>query len=190
MMEELVQELTGFFNSLINIVTRLDALQGESNIVGLEICHRKLDEHLRILVAISVQVGQGDTGSNSGMQQLLQDVIDQVVALSRYISVALDSEISGTVTERHVGLLQSSGGRPAYNITKEQIEQLRETGMNWKTVAKCLQVSESTLYRRRTELNVVTSFTDITDNDLCSEIKDILKLTPYSGELYVRDPCP
>jgi hypothetical protein len=31
-----------------------------------------------------------------------------------------------------ISLLPSTGGRHAYNITKVQIEQLRETGLNWR----------------------------------------------------------
>ena len=132
-------------------------------------------------MAISVQVGV--LGSQTGIQQLLQDLIDQVAALSREISVILDSQNSDMAPERLVEFLQSTGGRPAYNISKEQ---LRETGMNWKAVAKCLRVSKSTLYRRRTELNVISSFSDITNDNLCGEIEEILRLTPYSGESYVR----
>jgi hypothetical protein len=39
-------------------------------------------------------------------------------------------EMRSSQTERRevISMLPSSGGRPAYNITKEQIEQLRETG--------------------------------------------------------------
>ena len=183
-MADLSQDLISFFVSLANRVTRLPAIRGDSDIVGLEICHRKLGEHLRILVAISVQVSV--LGSQTGIQQLLQDLIDQVAALSREISVILDSQNSDMAPERQVEFLQSTGGRPAYNISKEQIEQLRETGMNWKAVAKCLRVSKSTLYRRRTELNVISSFSDITNDNLCGEIEEILRLTPYSGESYVR----
>jgi len=32
----------------------------------------------------------------------------------------------------------STGRRPAYIITKEMIEQLRETGMNWRSIATCV----------------------------------------------------
>jgi len=45
----------------------------------------------------------------------------------------------------------STGGRPAYIISKEMIEQLRETGMNWRSIATCLGISDQTLYRRRIE---------------------------------------
>ena len=52
-----------------------------------------------------------------------------------------------------MGFLLSTGGRPAYRIMKQQIVQLCKTGMNRKTVAKCLRISGSTLYRQRSKRN-------------------------------------
>ena len=40
-----------------------------------------------------------------------------------------------------LAFLASTGGRPAYIITKEMIEKLRETGMNWRSIATCLGIS-------------------------------------------------
>ena len=42
-----------------------------------------------------------------------------------------------------LAFLASTGGRPAYIITKEMIEQLRETGMNWRSIATCLGISNT-----------------------------------------------
>ena len=81
--------------------------------------------------------------------------------------------------------LPSTGGRPAFNITKEQIEQLRDTGMNWKNVANYLGISERTLLRRREEYGIEQSFSDISDANLDEEVRKILRLTPYSGESYI-----
>ena len=78
-------------------------------------------------------------------------------------------------------LLPSTGGRPAFNITKGQIESLRETGMNWKTIAEFLGVSDRTLHRRRIEYGIESSFTEISERDLDDQIQEILRLTPYSG---------
>ena len=69
------------------------------------------------------------------------------------------------------------------------IEQLRETGMNWRSprsIATCLGISDQTLYRRRIVFGVGNNFTEITDEELDRQIQQILNLTPYSGETYVR----
>ena len=56
-------------------------------------------------------------------------------------------EMSSVQERREVTfVLPSTGGRPAFNITKAPIESLRETGMNWKTIAEFLGESERTLH--------------------------------------------
>ena len=177
------EELRSFCASLRSVLLKITVFYRESDFVGLEICQRKVEERLRILCAIAVKVSSSPFGFDN---RLLEAVIDQLVAVLRQISVDLESE---QYKKRNGWLLDrstSTGGRPAYCITKEQVEQLRETGMNWRTIAKCLGVSDSTLYRRRLELNIASTFTDITDDALYDEIEDILRLTPYSGESYVR----
>ena len=71
------------------------------------------------------------------------------------------------------------GERPAFNITKEQIEQLKDTGMNWKSIARFLGISYRTLLRRREEYGIEQSFSDISDESLDEEVRRILSLTPY-----------
>ena len=85
-----------------------------------------------------------------------------------------------------ISLLPSTGGRPAHNITKEQIKQLRETGLKWRSIAELLGVSEQTLQRRRIEFGIQPTFSKISDHDLDNHVRNILQLTPYSGESYVR----
>ena len=114
----------------------------------------------------------------------LSDILTTKLLSTGFI---LDLLRNASVAEnRYPDVLLSTGGRPAYNITKGQIEQLRETGMNWRSVAKVLRISDSTLYRRRLELNVTDTFSLIEDDELDRVIQDILRLTPYSGETYVK----
>ena len=63
--------------------------------------------------------------------RLLEAVIDQLVAVLRYVSVDLESEQYNKRNEWLLDRSTSTGGRPACCITKEQVEQLRETGTNW-----------------------------------------------------------
>ena len=57
--------------------------------------------------------------------------------------------------------------------------------MNWTAIARCLGVSPKTLYGRRMEYGIVDTYSDITEWELELNIKDILKLTPFSGKTYV-----
>ena len=79
----------------------------------------------------------------------------------------------------------SSGGRPKYHITAEQIDVLRTTGMSWTANAKCLRVSAKTLSRRRQEYGI-TDYTEIREDELEWNVRDILQLTPFSGETYLQ----
>ena len=54
-----------------------------------------------------------------------------------------------------ISSLPSTGGRPTYNITKEQIEQLTETGLKWCSIEELLGVSERTFQRRRIEFGIL-----------------------------------
>ena len=92
-------------------------------------------------------------------------------------------------TAEHVSVCQtmpSTGGRPAFDISKEQIEVLRSTGMNWKAISNFLGVSERTLKRRREEYGIQPTFSEISDEDLDEQVRQILCLIPYNGEAYVR----
>jgi hypothetical protein len=47
-------------------------------------------------------------------------------------------------------------------------------------------VSPKTLHRRRIEYGIADTYSDITEQELEWNIRDILRLTPFSGETYVR----
>lgn len=49
-------------------------------------------------------------------------------------------------------------GRPALNITKEQIEYLRSIHFSWEKIAQLLHISVSTLQRRRRALRISDNF--------------------------------
>ena len=71
-----------------------------------------------------------------------------------------------------------SRGRPAYIISKVQLETLIELGFNYSTIARMFGVSERTLLRRRIEydLPVGAVFTELSDNNLDIAVRDILQV--------------
>ncbi len=71
-------------------------------------------------------------------------------------------------------------------LTKEQLQDLCETGMSWKAIALCLNISESTLYRRVAKFDLNHRFTVIPDQDLDQLLRSIIVLTPRAGEMYIR----
>ena len=60
---------------------------------------------------------------------------------------------------------RSSQGRPKYNITAEQIDVLRSTGMQWAAIAKCLSVSAGTLSRRRIQFGIL-DYSEVNEEEL------------------------
>ena len=164
-------------------------------------CTRTLEEQTRIVMAISSydQMQRNTDGQNVDANAMpleteTQETIFEFGALTESLVPLLHKLFLITETwtqtpveeSRHVRKMKSTGGRPAYHIEKDLIEQLRETGMTWTAIARFISISEKTLYRKRSELGVQEGFSDISDNDLDKEIKHTLALTPYSGEIYVR----
>ncbi len=182
MAEDQVGDLREFFSSLLVILHRTDRVSVSLDTVQLEICERRLEGSLGIVLALSSAVDEA-----SSLKDLLDGLTDILTAKLLNTGFILNLLRNAVVAENlYPDVLPSTGGRPAYNITKEQIDQLRETGMNWRAVAKVLRISDSTLYRRRLELNVAETFSVIQDDELDNVIQDILRLTPYSGETYVK----
>ena len=182
MAEDQAEDLREFFSSLIEILHRTDRVSVSLDTVQLEICERRLEGSLGIVLAFSSALDEA-----SSLKDLLDELSDILTTKLLSTGFILDLLRNASVAEnRYPDVLLSTGGRPTYNITKGQIEQLRETGMNWRSVAKVLRISDSTLYRRRLELNVTDTFSLIEDDELDRIIQDILRLTPYSGETYVK----
>ena len=82
------------------------------------------------------------------------------------------SAVDRSSTRQNISVNKDTGGRPSFQISIDIIEQLRETGMNWSSIANFfLGISSKTLYRRRVELVVTDGYTEITDEDLFKEIE-------------------
>ena len=67
-------------------------------------------------------------------------------------------------------------GRPPLNITKQQIEYLRSIHFSWEKIAQLLNISVSTLQRRRRALGISGNFeqySDISDDELDEIYKEI-----------------
>ena len=108
------------------------------------------------------------------LRELLNHIRDKIAA-----SFQVSAEFRSVPSRE-----RSSLGRPKYNITAEQIDVLRSTGMQWAAIAKCLGVSARTLSRRRIEFGIL-DYSEVNEEELDWNVRDILRLTPFSGETYV-----
>ena len=57
--------------------------------------------------------------------------------------------------------------------------------MQRTAIAKCLSVSAKTLSRRRKEF-VTRDYSEVNEPELDWNVRDILQITPFSGEMYIQ----
>ena len=138
-------------------------------------------------MAISLVLTNRQAAITPLIGNLLNSLREKLQTLRTQISVCSDQTAERC---RIPPQATSSGGRRRYIITAEQIEVLRNTGMNWTAIASCLGVSPKSLYRRRIEYGMADTYSDVTGQELEWNIRDILKLTPFSGETCIRGALP
>lgn len=118
----------------------------------------------------------------------LDDLITQIRFIYRkwceYENV-LDSRtghLSSSMAYQTGSRVSTTGGRPRFDISKEQLEYLSSLGFKWIENAALLGVNRMTIYRRRVDYELVSDpQSEISDGDLESLISDIRKDIPYSG---------
>ena len=124
------------------------------------------------------------------------DGIDTVVLLLREAqlsSQSVDSRILEIQDTQHPVYEEVAIGRPRKVISREDIEREFEVFQIWKIVARQLGVSSKTLRRRRLEFGMNISetsgprltYTNISNEDLCSEVRNILIILPEVGETII-----
>ena len=190
-----IEELQEFLISIKRLFAYSVRSYRNKDSVSAEYCQTKLETYASIIVALNVAVteneevaarnNQTSDNTEASLSALLSDLQTAIenmrIALAELVEIVPAENLSNVPPT-----LPSNGGRPAFNITRAQVEQLRDTGMKWRAIATFLGVSEKTLRRRRAEFGFQESFSDISDADLDRQITEILNLTPYSGESYVR----
>ena len=168
---ESCKELTDFFRMLDSLFIHIQQSLYLRDPVVLQHCKQKLEQSLPIVTTIFFAVNNSVLNTTIRIQShgeasetrpsitwLLEELINAIKRTMDNISAVLQSADPEGRSRTVISFLPSAGGCPAYNITKEQIEELRETGMNWKTIAGFLCVSERTLSRRRIEYGIFDSF--------------------------------
>ena len=124
------------------------------------------------------------------------DGIDSVVLLLREAqlsSQSVDSRILEIQDTQHPVHEEVAIGRPRKVISREDMEREFEVFQNWKIVARQLGVSSKTLRRRRLEFGMNISetsgprltYTNISNEDLCSEVRNILIILPEAEETVI-----
>ena len=179
------EDLEGFFLGFNDILLQLES--STDNLL-IEYLERKLEDYITILVGIIFQLeDEESTEPRKEILTLLKTFYDfsfeKWQAASRQIEPELLS--LGKGSELYYIPLEKTMGRPKFSITREQLLNLRETGMTWAKIAKCLNISERTLYRRVEEFGVNEQFANISNVEPDELLRNIMALTPRAGESYI-----
>ena len=104
--------MRAFLEYLRSSIERTAAVYHASDLVGLEICKRRLEEHTHVLVAISLS-------QNSSSGDLFGVLVDSLAVLLRNTSDILNASSFRENEKCPLAFSASrTGERPAYNITK------------------------------------------------------------------------
>ena len=190
-----IEELRNFLLSVQTLFGHCSRSYLNKDTVGAEYCKNKLENYGAIIVAMAVAVSEsetdnadelvGTTEARTSLSALLSELLSAMESARIKLSEVLETLPAENLCNLP-SILPSTGGRPAFDIKKEHIEQLRDAGMDWKAISRFLGISEKTLQRRRAEFGLTANFCNISDSDLDRQVAEILQLTPYSGESYVR----
>ena len=131
MADETTNELEDFLFTLNNVFDMSRRSQCNRDPIGIEHCKNKMEHYILTVVAMKVAVDENTTanGGNGPNSLEIRNLLDNLVtAMEREIGKLSNVLESFPVEEPRnvISLLPSTGGRPAYNIAKDQIEQLNQ----------------------------------------------------------------
>ena len=123
----------------------------------------------------------------------LQDLVENNILIDEAYIADMSIDFIGCPEEHEEGAF----GRPRKLVEKEEIENLFQVYNSWQKVAELLGISDKTLRRRRHEygMNVAgtsgprSTYTSISNEDLCTVISDALRILPNAGESYIIGAC-
>ena len=180
-----IEELQSFLLSIQDCMNGIEQSTGPENDRTLQYLRDRLESYIQIVLAIFLVLinVRGFLTIKMLIEHLWQSLMEQLHHIRERLA---DCRQNSAVFPRSpLQSERSSGGRPKYHITAEQIDVLRSIGMSWTAIAKCLGVSAKTLSRRRQEYGI-TDYTEIGEDELEWNVKDILQVTPFSGETYIQ----
>lgn len=146
-------------------------------------CFNELEAHATTILYISNIVGQNGALEARECTNLLEELHQWIVVVLQQF----DAELPGESAPIPPPTIRTRTGRPRYDLTAEQIELCLGLGLNWQGIASLFGIGRRTLYRHRQRLDVPPlQHTQLSRENLLSNIRHILERTPNAGETYVR----
>ena len=160
-MATIEEELRNFFIGFNEILKQLESCDVNP---AAEYSERKLENYVTILFC---QIESGERSEHrSNLLTLLTALYELSYGKLEILSSQIQEQSCLQQKSSYYPQLEKTGGRPKFSQTKEQLVNLRETGLTWAKIALCLNVSQRTLYRRVQEFEIDGKFSDLSGNDL------------------------
>eukprot|EP00794_Sanderia_malayensis_P008328 gene8328-9222_t len=179
-MEDKLEGLNRLLQSLLQgVETALET----RDVNYIEYGRRQLQIYIQITFAfVHVLTQNGHNRYANLLEQLALELTFQHHIMDNFIENS-----NQTVKQNYVNLQRenSTGERPRFKIDAADIVSLKEFGFSWVSIAQILGISESTLRRRRGEFGISFDYSDVSDEEFDTIIKNILKRTPNVGETLV-----
>ena len=114
----------------------------------------------------------------------MKQIVEQLCQYFRRIEENLNGLLDEVNEKKYFSCpkyFSGNPGKPKFEVSKDQIEFLREMHFSWAKIAELLGISPKTLSRRRKELEIEAErveYNDITDQYLRFIMQEIRLLTP------------
>jgi len=118
----------------------------------------------------------------------LQVLTDSMRAISQQWEMYIDqlnSHPNPTAYRAPLHALASGPGRPRFEINQDQLEYLASLSFSWMEIAAILGVSRMTIWRRRQEFEIIPALTNLNDEELLRQVREMRAELPQIGESIV-----
>ena len=180
------RQLQQFVSSILQLLQEIDRCNGTP-------LDRETAEFLRLRLGGSIRRMHQVLTFIEGSPQFSQSEVNDIRNLARELEFIKDlfERLPVFTPNCYRAPIQRTGaiGRPAYEISSEQIMLLRSCHFSWNNVASILGVSRWTIRRRANDLDIPPSFltySPIQDGDLQQMVQEELLSMPRCGERYMQ----
>ena len=138
---------------------------------------------------IGLQALAGATRDAEGLSNVYADLIQLLETVQTSLKEWTDYfdvlDCQRTLSSYTPTLVESSRGRPKFDITREQLQHLRSLSFSWTAIADMLKVTRMTIYRRRVQYGMLDeSCSVINDEELTEVVQQILRQHPQVGQTF------
>lgn len=194
MADEQELDLEAFFiQSIPSLYRQAERNLHSDDINNLECMERRLDDHIYVI---------GSVIQHCQQNQVCEDVIQLLLRVYNEVNFVFQQYQHLCFVRRdfnsELGFVcpveqSQRPGRPRFHIPEEAIKNLHDIHGVWSVVASETGVSYKILLRRRHQYSLSVAqtagprntFSDISFEELCEVVREILQLVPNVGETYV-----